>query len=334
MLRSKNVCGPILLIALLMPLYSQQPAGWRDPSPHVTQFVTVDKDVRLEVLGWGGSGRPVILLAGGGNTAHVFDEFAPKLTAKYRVYGITRRGFGASTYSPLENGADRLGEDVLAVIRALHLKEPVLVGHSIAGAELSSVATLHPDSLAGVIYLEAGYPYAFDNQEGPTMKEFLELQGPQPPSPGESDLTSFSALRKWDAQVYGFQIPESEFHQTWDSSSDGRVEKPREFEGSQSFMTIMTSTKKYAKISVPALVIFAIPHVQEAWMIKSADPSVRNAASAYFARVDIIAEKQAHTFERGVPSARVIRLRGMHYIFLSNESDVLREMRSFLGGLK
>ena len=39
-------------------------------------------------------------------------------------------------------------------------------------------------------------------------------------------------------------------------------------------------------------------------------------------------------FEDGVPGARVIRIRGMHYIFLSNESDVLREMRSFLSVLK
>jgi hypothetical protein len=66
-----------------------------DPSPHVTRFVSVDKDVRLEVLDWGGSGRPIVLLAGGGNTAHVFDDFAPKLRAHNHVYGITRRGFGA-----------------------------------------------------------------------------------------------------------------------------------------------------------------------------------------------------------------------------------------------
>jgi non-heme chloroperoxidase len=278
----------------------------------------------------------VILLAGGGNTAHVFDDFAPKLTANCRVYGITRRGFGASTYSPLDNGGDRLGEDVLAVIRAFRLNKPVLVGHSIAGVELSSVATLHPNSIAGVVYLEAAYPYAFDNGKGPTMKDFLDIQGPgpQPPTPSESDLARFSALQKWDAQVYGFQLPESEFRRTWDSTSGGRVTKQRDFSGSQMFMTIMTSSKKYANVPVPALAIFAIPHVRESWMTKSADPTIHNAADAYFARLDLLAEKQAKVFEDGVPGARVIRVRGMHYIFLSNESDVPREMRSFLGNLK
>src|SRR5262249_2664799 len=287
MLRWLPICG-LLSIASLTAVYSQPPVPWRDPSPHASPVVIADKDVRLEVLDWGGSGRPVVLLAGGGNTAHVFDEFAPKLASHYHVYGITRRGFGASTYAPVGNDTDRLGEDVLAVISGLRLDKPVLVGHSIAGAELSSVATLHPGSVAGVIYLEAAYPYAFDNGRGPSMKELRELQGsgpqPQPPSPSRSDLASFSALQKWDAQVYGFQLPESEFHETWDSTPDGGPDKPRDFPGSQSFMTIMTNTKKYSGIPVPALAIFAIPHVRDAWMSNSRDPAIHKDADTYWAR--------------------------------------------------
>jgi pimeloyl-ACP methyl ester carboxylesterase len=294
----------------------------------------VDKNVRLEVLDWGGSGRPVVLLAGGGNTAHVFDEFAPKLTANYHVYGITRRGFGASGFSALENGVDRLGADVLAVIDALRLNRPVLVGHSIAGAELSSVATSHPDRIAGLVYLEAGYPYAFDNGKGPTMKEFLEAGGLQPPTPGDSDLASFSALQRWDAQTYGFRMPEAEFRQTWASTSEGRPLKARDFPGSQAFMTIMMSDKRYTDIPVPAQVIFAIPPVPESWISRSTDPAVRAAASAYFTRIDALAEKQAKALEDGIHTARVVRLRGAHTIFLSNEADVLREMGAFLAGLK
>ena len=60
------------------------------------QFVTVEPGVKLEVLDWGGTGRPLVFLAGLGNTAHVFDTFAAKFIGKYHVYGITRRGFGNS----------------------------------------------------------------------------------------------------------------------------------------------------------------------------------------------------------------------------------------------
>ncbi len=330
--RQSQFGGSLLLIALLAPLYSRQGDSWQDPSPHTIQFVTVDKDVRLEVLDWGGSGRPVVLLAGGGNTAHIFDEFAPKLTSNCHVYGITRRGFGASSSSASERG-DGLGDDVLAVLDALKLKKPVLVGHSVAGAELSSAATSRPDRVAGLVYLEAGYPYAFENGKGPTMKEF-QISGPQPPIPGDSDLVSFSALQSWDAQEYGFRMPEAEFRQTWEPTPDGRPAKARNFPGSSALMTMMTATRRYADIPVPALVIFAIPHVRETWMTKSSDPAVRKAADAYFTTLDALTEKQAKAFEDGVRKARVIRLRGMHHIFLSNEPDVLREMRAFLVSLK
>ena len=111
--------------------------AWRDDPRHTTQFITVDKDVKLEVLDWGGSGRQLVLLTGLGNSAHIFDQFAPKLTANYHVYGISRRGFGASSSPESGYEADRLGDDVLAVLDALKLSRPVLAGHSIAGEELA-----------------------------------------------------------------------------------------------------------------------------------------------------------------------------------------------------
>jgi pimeloyl-ACP methyl ester carboxylesterase len=322
----------ILFLALQAPLHSWQSASsWRDLSPHKVRFVTVDKDVRLEVLDWGGSGRPIILLAGGGNTAHVFDEFAPKLTANHHVYGITRRGFGASGFSASGGGIDRLRDDVLAVMDALKLDRPVLVGHSIAGAELSSVATSYPDRVAGLVYLEAGYPYAFDSGKGPAMKQFQDIQNKyeslKPPTPVDSDLASFGALQKWDAKIYGFKIPEAEFHQTWESGPDGRPLKARYFQGSQMFGMILGSNKRYSSIPVRALAIFAIPHIPENWM--STNPALREEVTA----LDILKEKQAKAFEDGVPAARVSRVRGTHYIFLSEEAAVLREMHAFLAGL-
>ena len=61
------------------------------------QFVEVGDGVKLEVLDWGGNGRPIILLAGSGNTAHIFEDFAPKLINLGHVYGITHRGYGMSS---------------------------------------------------------------------------------------------------------------------------------------------------------------------------------------------------------------------------------------------
>src|SRR5271156_6550221 len=102
--------------------------GSAAPSPPTASLITVDKNVKLEVLDWGGAGRPLVLLAGLGDTAHVFDEFAPELSARYHVYGITRRGFGASSIPASGYDADRLGDDVLAVLDSLKLFRPALVG--------------------------------------------------------------------------------------------------------------------------------------------------------------------------------------------------------------
>src|SRR5262249_52018634 len=46
-------------------VYSRRTSGWRDPSAHTVEFVTVDENVGLEVLEWRGSGPSVVLLAGG-----------------------------------------------------------------------------------------------------------------------------------------------------------------------------------------------------------------------------------------------------------------------------
>jgi len=320
-----------LLLALVVPLHSQEPADSKDPSSHVTRFVTVSENVRLEVLDWGGSGRPLVLLPGGGDTAHVFDEFASKLTADFHVYGITRRGFGESGFAPPALGSDTYGDDVLAVLDALKLARPVLVGHSIGGQELSSVATRYPTRVAALVYMDAGYPYAFDNGKGPTLNEFQSLRGPQPPPPSEADLASFMALRQYFLRVQGFAVPEAELRQQRPVGPDGRVGRPRDFPG---YSTLLAGMKKYFDVRVPALVFFALPHGLGRWVDASTDPKVREQAKAYTAALTPLTSRQAQLIEDGVPTARVVRLAGAHHhIYLSHETDVIREIRSFLSRL-
>ena len=155
-----------VLIATLV--VSLKVAAQTDCSPHKVRFVTVEEGVKLEVLDWGGLGRPLIFLAGNGDTAHAFDNFAPKFTGQNHVYGITRRGFGASSKPAPANGnysADRLGDDVLAVMQALRIERPVLVGHSLAGEELSSIGSRFPNKVSGLIYLDAAVSWAFYDPE-------------------------------------------------------------------------------------------------------------------------------------------------------------------------
>ena len=146
----------------------------------------------------GGSGRPLVLLAGLGNTAHIFDSFAPKLASAYHVYGITRRGYGASSAPDSGYDADRLGADVISVLDSLKLIKPVLIGHSVAGEELSDAASVQPDRIAGLVYIDAGYAYAFDNGKGWTIEEMLgaqKLHNRRLPGPVRPTAQAFPPIR-------------------------------------------------------------------------------------------------------------------------------------------
>jgi pimeloyl-ACP methyl ester carboxylesterase len=124
---------------------------WRDPSPHQVRWVTVDSSVRLEVLDWGGSGPPLVLL-GCYLTSHLYDEFAPKLTNQFHVYGITRRGIGASGKPATGYAVQRSADDVLEVLDSLNAQKSLLVGSSCAGQILTLFASQHSDRLRGLVY--------------------------------------------------------------------------------------------------------------------------------------------------------------------------------------
>ncbi len=364
----------LLLISLTARLFAQEPVPWHDPSPHSIQFVTVDENVKLEVLDWGGLGRPLVLLAGLGDSAHVFDDFAIKLTSDYHVYGITRRGYGNSSVPASGYSADRLGDDVLEVLDALKIDRPVLVGHSIAGEELSSVGTRHPERIAGLIYLDAAYAYAYydrphgdfliDLQElqrkldllqpgkGPSDLEDLvhqllredlpgfesDLQGiqedlgspPVPfPPPRVEDLKSFPALHAWVLRVRGLNYPEAELRLTFEPMSDGSISLTRFRYPLRVPSAILLGEQKYTDIRVPVLSIYAVPH--DLGPFADYSPTMR---AAYEARDTVSTEAQAKAFETGVPSAHVVRIsHANHLVFLSNEAEVLSEMRRFLTSL-
>ncbi|MET0556372.1 MAG: alpha/beta hydrolase [Vicinamibacteria bacterium] len=306
-------------------------APWRDPSPHTVRYVTVGDGVRLEVLDWGGTGRSVVLLAGGGNTAHVFDDFAPKLSAHYRVYGITRRGFGGSAFAESPDPLEGLRDDVLSALDVLGVDGPVLAGHSVAGAEMSAIARSQPQRIAGLVYLDAAYPYAFDDGTGPTMAEFMAVEGPGQPTPAAADLRSFAALRDWLARVDGYRTPEAELRQTWEADGEAPTGRRRSSPGSQAFSSILADGRRDAG-RVRALAIFALPHASERSIRKGADRAMRDRRRAYFTKIDALTERQARAFEAGVPTAHVVRIPGPHHIFLSNAEDVRRAMRAFIDG--
>ena len=113
--------------------------------------------MQLEVLDFGGNGSPVLLLPGLGATAHSYDELAPLLARQHRVVAMTRRGTGYSSKPDFGFDTPRLAQDVLQVMDAMQLQKVLLVGHSIAGDELTWLGGHHPERFTGLVYLDAAY---------------------------------------------------------------------------------------------------------------------------------------------------------------------------------
>jgi len=325
------VCFTFVLCALgLMRAGTAGEAGaWVDPSGHRIQRVTVESSVELEVLDWGGSGRTVVLLAGGGNSAHVFDRFAEKLAAQFRVFGITRRGSGASSIPGTGYNADRLADDVLAVLDSLSIQSPILIGHSVANEEMNSFAARYPQRAAGLVYLDAAYDRTDPAGRAPLQKLGQSVPPPDPPS--TEDLFDFRSIQRWSQRARGIDIPEAELRQCcqWDST-DHFVKFEVNAARNEANRAIASAARKpaYGTIRVPALAIYAvaqsgkdIPGYREQYTAAFED--------TYLSRVPYVKDQVSH-FRNEVKSSRVVEMPGAnHYVFLSNESAVLREVTAF-----
>ncbi len=290
---------------------------------HKTLYVPVEKNVQLEVLDWGGAGPPLIFLAGNGDTAHVFDKLASLFTGKHHVYGITRRGFGRSGQpAPTADNydSDRLGDDVLAVMDALKIVRPVIAGHSLAGQELSSIGTRHPERVAGLIYLDAAYDYAFYHPgavnltvDMSTMRRDLGQVITAPPSKARTLIDEMQALMpqlQKDLQRYRLEEEER-------PEPSGPVARTLDDQVEEA---IFTSQRKYGPVKVPVLAIVAVPHECGG---PCDDPRFKDREGAVAAQTD--------AFEAATPSARVVRIPyANHYVFMSNRDQVVREMNAFL----
>jgi non-heme chloroperoxidase len=316
---------------------AQPSSAWHDPSKHQVQLVTVEDGVRLEVLDWGGSGRAVVLLAGLGFTAHVFDGFAEKLTDSYHVYGITRRGYGASSQPASGYTEQRLTEDDLQVFSALKLAAPVVAGHSVAGNELSQLGVYHYDRIGGLVYLDALNDASDDYTDYDALCSKLPEAMQKPPTPSPSDLKSFSAYRDWRLRTQGIPIPESELRNDFVENPNGSVAGHKTPESVSAAIMAGHGGHDYSQIRVPVLAFVRYPELPQHQIQENhvTDAAERTIVEAVFGTYVGMTKNRIERINGAATGARVVELWGAnHFVFLSNEAEVLREMRAFLAGLR
>ena len=111
--------------------------------------------VKLHYLDWGGQGAPVVFLTGFGTPAATFNDLAVGLRDRFHVYALTRRGFPPSQTPASGYELATLVADIMAFLDAKKLQRAHLVGHSLAGLELTQIASRWPRRVRSLVYLDA-----------------------------------------------------------------------------------------------------------------------------------------------------------------------------------
>ena len=138
------------------------------------------------------------------------------------------------------------------------------MGHSIAGEELSSVASRHPKTVAGLVYLDAAYGSAYyDRSRGDFSIDLNELEakleavrsgkarGDTRPLIQELLATSLPAIQK-DLQ---------EMQKDLDAMPAAMLSAQNSAPpGPSPAQAIIAGVQKYTNLTVPVLAIYALPH--------------------------------------------------------------------------
>jgi pimeloyl-ACP methyl ester carboxylesterase len=116
-----------------------------------TQLETNGGRVAYEIIGHGG--RPIIAIPGIGDTRASYRALAPALAkAGYTVYLLDLRGHGESDAGFDTYTSEDIGDDVVALMNALDLRDAVLLGNSV-GAAAAVHASLSSDRVQALVLL-------------------------------------------------------------------------------------------------------------------------------------------------------------------------------------
>jgi pimeloyl-ACP methyl ester carboxylesterase len=315
-----------------IPVVSAAPSPLVDEVPGVTRGFVTTNGARLHYLDFGGRGEPVVLLAGLGNTAWIWSDFGARLAREgFRVVALTRRAHGESAAPSSGYTLDTLAADVIAFMDSLGLQRAHLVGHSLAGAELTRIAARYPERVRRLVYVDAAYDRA--------LQQRYDSAVPRPglgPAMTDADRRSVEAYLAYqrkarpDLARFWSSVVERDYRASLVVDSGGRVRWRHPFARyGQILRDVARGAPEYRQVRAPALALYAT--VSQAIVPTGASVELRNQITRFERENNRPWRRESMTqFRSGLRGGRVQQIAGIHHLFLDRPEETLRTIVRFL----
>lgn len=322
------------VFAAFAALLFTAPAFARDsacrPAPIGSDSYCQLKSVRLHYIDYGGEGPAVILLAGLGSSAHIFDEFGPLLRTDHRVIAVTRRGYGQSSDAPdgdYSNAA--LVDDLVELMDRLVINRASFVGHSLAGGELATLGAKHPERVDRLVYIDAAY----DRSEVPALMAAL----PPSASPSPTALATVAGFAEWRQQALGVRSKAvvADVAAIMRQGEKSVVPRTAQNTAVAALAGDIAAKAKWEEIAAPSLAFYTSKDVAEQ-VAPEATPAQRQAFIDYSVKAfrPWMLRQQAEFLSRRQCGTAVEVPRSTHHLFLERPAWLAENILVFLASSK
>ena len=298
--------------------------------PPTSEFAQVNS-LKLNYLDYGGNantnGVAIVLLPGLTDTAHIFDDLAPYFRRDYPTYALTRRGCGDSDKSASGDYStgSRVG-DLAGFLDDLKTKKVILIGHSLAGDEMTAFAAKYPTRVAALVYLEAAY----DRSQGPfgvfahVTPEQASLFASTPPTALKS-IDDYTAYSKQITQGAWNSAADANMRDRITVQPDGSiVEKtPADVTGKLLIATANAHPDE-SLVKAPALCLFATFDTPANMAKQGVPAAVATSMNDWQMRSIAAAKTQMHAQVIAYPVGT------SHYLFIQYSNRAAGEIQAFL----
>jgi pimeloyl-ACP methyl ester carboxylesterase len=307
---------------------TQSSTAWSDTAAHNSGFVIVN-GIRLHYLDWGGLGPALILIHGGLDNAHVFDDLAPALTSHFRVIAYDLRGHGHSDAKGPFDTATRT-EDLCGLMDRLGITKAHLAGWSLGGNDITALAGTYPERVDSIVYLEGAYDWgspALANAFKSLPIDFLA------PASAMSSLDAYREYQKtvWFPAVSNTSRFEAYVRDLVGIQSDETVRSRMTDSVAQEVLsTVLTDRPHYTEVRSPALAIYAetfldVRNGNPTQLAKNLDWEQKHMALFRAASIERV--------RRELPSVEIVKVPGTHKDFVfTSRKQIVSTMQRFLGG--